>query len=114
MSECGMSLYSPIFDRRGVLVAWLLDNNFVISLEGKSMASVHSDGAVLSTDLAVHLGGFENDLFRDVDSMPVAFVDRSLQRSQPDSPEMFSPALARLIPMWSPISWIDFLDNGIR
>ena len=72
-----MSLYSPIFDQRGILIARLLDNKFVCSLTGKSLASVQPDGGVLSDDMAVHYGGFHDHLFFDVNGLPVAFVDRS-------------------------------------
>ena len=47
-----MSLFTPIFDRRGVLIAWLLDNAFAMGLNAKSLASVHPDGSVYSQEPA--------------------------------------------------------------
>ena len=101
-----MSLFTPIFERRGVLVAWLLDNAFVLNLDGNSIASVQPDGGVVSTDLAVHFGGFTGGFFRDVDGLPVAFVDRSLEKdSPPDESSMLSPAVACRVKEWSRSSW---------
>ena len=110
-----MSLFTPIFDRRGVLVAWLLDNAFAMDLDAKSLASVHPDGSVYSQEPATspvisnYVGSFVDGYFRDMDGFPVAFVDRTLESDSPKKDGMFSPLMAQQVANWSPMTWEEFV-----
>lgn len=112
-----MSLFTPIFDRRGVLIAWLLDNAFAMGLNAKSLASVHPDGSVYSQEPAnapVHsnyVGAFVDGYFRDTDGLPVAFVDRTLESDSPKKDGMFSHLIAQQVTNWSPMTWQEFLNS---
>ena len=112
-----MSLFTPIFDRRGVLIAWLLDNAFAMGLNAKSLASVHPDESVYSQEpanspvLSNYVGTFVDGYFRDMHGLPVAFVDRTLESDSPKQDGMFSPLMAQKVTNWSPMTWQEFLQS---
>ncbi|WP_346353225.1 4-fold beta flower protein [Azotosporobacter soli] len=115
-----------IFDRRGVVRAWL-DKEYVYNLEGSKVLGFLDNEGVFN----VHgepLGFFSTGFFRDKSGFVVAFIDSALggprlpeRQQEPFSPLGVVPPLTPLptrlsaVPGpradWSSLDWRDFIRD---
>ena len=105
-----MSTFTPIFDRTGLQVSWMLNRALVHDLQGKYAGSIQSDGSIYADGLyGEYLGCFSDYKFFDPQGFVVAFLDPTLaQNEQPTHQNCVSPVLANAITNWSNRSWSDF------
>ena len=105
-----MSNYTPIFDRAGLQVSWMLNNSSVHDLGGEHAGSIKRDGRFFAN--GEHLGRFADNTFYDLNDLVVAFSDPTLAQSEPPTHQnCLSPGLAKAVSKWSDHSWADFWNR---
>ena len=105
-----MSNYTPIFDRAGLQVSWMLNNSSVHDLGGEHAGSIKRDGRFFAN--GEHLGRFADNTFYDLNDLVVAFSDPTLAQSEPPAHQnCLSPGLAKAVINWSDHSWADFWNR---